>query len=238
MNIFKNIVISVFGLILASGASASIITWDFNLPAAATQHTAPYPSLGTLTLEDITGGVKFTLDPNENNPGYFKTQGQTVNISHIIGVDFVYAGSATPSFTLGTETGTNGATQSSPPTIASFNYEMNTTMDSGYIAADEHINMVWLESDAERFLVDQISIWEILGPTVADFAGTSASHSSSGYPQPTAAILHVSAFNNAPVEVPNPSKWVVGVAGVPEPGILALMALGLAGIGFSRKYKS
>mgnify|MGYP003574781497 FL=1 len=56
---------------MAQNAQAATVIWDFNLPATATQsQTPPYPSVATLTLVDTVDGVRFTLDPNEANPGY------------------------------------------------------------------------------------------------------------------------------------------------------------------------
>ena len=70
MKILRQAAVAVVGLMLATSASADVIVWDFDLPATGLPSVRPdYTSMGTLTLEDITGGVKFTFDPNEANTG-------------------------------------------------------------------------------------------------------------------------------------------------------------------------
>lgn len=227
MNILRNMVIATLGLILASSANATII-WNFDLPGTATaSQTPPYDSLGTLTLQDITGGVKFTLDPDQNNTGYNLTN------SHIISLDFVYAGSIVPTYV--NETG--------GPTITDFDYiTANDNIDAGYKVTHDYISMKWDTSSGDDFLVNQVSMWEILGVTEADFTNTFAT--SGPKPSPITAILSVSAYTTD--IKPTPSNWVAGVAdepdepgvSVPEPGILGLLGIGLLGLQLSRRKPS
>ena len=71
MNTKNKIIALVGSLLLAFNAQAATVIWEFNFPATGTPSTDPaYPSVARLTLEDTINGVKFTLDPNEANPGY------------------------------------------------------------------------------------------------------------------------------------------------------------------------
>ena len=55
-------------LVVAGGAHAASATFDFNLPAVGSNAVRlPYPTVATLTLVDVAGGVQFTLDPNETS---------------------------------------------------------------------------------------------------------------------------------------------------------------------------
>ena len=56
---------------VAGGAHAASATFDFNLPAVGSNAVRPpYPTVATLTLVDVAGGVQFTLDPNETSSGF------------------------------------------------------------------------------------------------------------------------------------------------------------------------
>ena len=61
----------VAGGLAATGVRALTISYDFNLPATGLESVnPPYPSVATLTITDIAGGVMMTLDPNETSSGF------------------------------------------------------------------------------------------------------------------------------------------------------------------------
>lgn len=72
------------GLLWSQAAAA--ISFDFTLPATAIpSQEPPYPTVATITLTQVAGGVQFTLDPNEASPGWGAG-------SFVERLDFVYTG--------------------------------------------------------------------------------------------------------------------------------------------------
>ena len=73
----KPIAASLF-IAFAAPSMAATATWSFDLPSTGlASQDPPYPSVTTVTLTDVAGGVQFVLDPAETNPGY--TDNSTVN---------------------------------------------------------------------------------------------------------------------------------------------------------------
>ncbi len=199
-------------------ALADTASWTFNLPATGLEsQTPPYPSLATLTLTDVSGGVQFTLDPDQANPGYSLDPNNTSAVTRI---DFVYSGDAIAAGDFQYDSGA---------AVKTFSYETNpNNMDAGYTADDAHIIVNFYTDPQSDFAVTDTSTWTIMGTTVSDFTNTFAT--AANKPSPTYGIISVAPFSN-PEMTPNPSNWVVGVAEIPEPETYAMMLAGLGMLG-------
>jgi len=235
-------VIGIIGATVAAGASTVI--WDFNLPATATSsQSPPYPSVARLTLEDTVEGVKFTLDPNENNPGYTST-------SSVNGLNIVYSIPLEPN-----PTNTSGNLPSSAyswisgPVANAYSFGNNNTpyvavveppasdlnMDSSYTSPRGQLLLSWNNPD---FLVTGIASWVILGTTIEKNFSILASSNSN--PSPVFGIFSVSDISLDGWN-PTPSNWVTGskptytdlnVGDVPVPAALPLLMSAFGVFGF------
>ena len=216
--------------------------WDFNLPATGLSSiTPPYPSVATLTLEQTLSGVRFTLDPNESNPGFSNANNETVNRLDIVytGVDLL---STAFSAVSGPEADPNSFSNQQgvqgpfvavvpPPGSAS-------TMDSSYYSSTGQLLLNWPTSGSNEFTVDQVSVWDIAGVTLDNFLGIMAT--TNNKPSPTYGIISVDAIDlkdtYPELGTPTPSNWVTGV---PVPAAVWLFGSGLLGmIGVGRRRKA
>ena len=243
----KKLKLLALAVLLASGFSvssqAATVTWDFNLPATGLPSlNPPYPSIALLTLEDSTCGafncVKFTLDPNESNPGYNPSgnPGQsTIDRLNIV-FSTTFSDEADPQ-------SVHALSMVSGPVSASYQWEMpgpanDANMDAGYTSDQGQIQIDWNNPD---FPVESISMWTILNTTIAaNFSDVSTANNK---PSPVFGIISVSPkvvvqdINGNNVN-PTPSNWVTGPSPVPVPAAFWLFGTALIGfIGFSRRTK-
>jgi hypothetical protein len=216
MNSYLKPVAASLFLAFAAPSMAATATWTFDLPATAIpSQDPPYPSVTTLTLTDVSGGVQFVLDPAETNPGY--TTDSTVNR-----LDYVYSGAALTDASFQYDSGAM---------IKTFSYETNQAMDAGYAADDQHIIVNWF-TGPDSFMVSDTSTWTVLGTTLDDFTNTFGTSNSK--PSPISAVVSVDPFHN-PDMTPNPSNWVTMTAPIPEPETYAMLLAGLGMLGFVGK---
>jgi hypothetical protein len=203
---------------LLAPAAAAMTMWTFDLPATArASQSPPYPPVATLTLSQTADGVRFTLDPNEDSPG-FLANGAT---SFIEQIDYVYAGPALAADRFRNDDGP----------IAGFDFVSNpNNMDAGYQAERYHIIVEFPSrgSGGDRFEPDQTRTWTLLGTTLSDFTDTRAT--SNPKPSPISGVLSVTAYS-LPGPKPTPSNWVAGYHALPEPGAAVLTSVGLVLLG-------
>lgn len=213
----KPIAASLF-IAFAAPSMAATATWSFDLPSTALDsQDPPYPSVTTVTLTDVAGGVQFVLDPAETNPGY--TDKSTVNR-----LDYVYDGPALTASNFQYDAGAS---------ISSFKYESNpNNMDSGYQANDQHIIVNFTTSHSDSFNVNETSTWTVSGVTLDNFINTFATSNSK--PSPIFGVVSVDPFAN-PDQGPDPSNWVALTAPIPEPETYAMLLAGLGMLGFIGK---
>lgn len=220
---------------LAPGAAfAATATWDFNLPADSA-YTPPYPSVATLTMTDIGGGVRVTLDPNEASPGYPADLLQ----SFIERLTIVYNPGVTDPApitflnALGSTAPLQALAYVPPPAGPS-------ALDSSYFAAPYGVlafdwcsgngnNKVCTLSAAESSTFDLFGT----GLDVADFLAPAEGTTNSNMPNNIFGVISVSAYSLPNDFHTTPSNWVAQqVPAIPEPSTYALMLAGLGAVGF------
>lgn len=215
--------------LLPGAAFAATATWDFNLPADSA-YSPPYPSVATLTMTDISGGVRVTLDPNEASPGYPADLLQ----SFIERLTIVYNPGATDPApvtflnSLGSTAPLQALAYIPPPAGPS-------ALDSSYFAAPYGVlafdwcsgngnNKVCTLSAAESSTFDLFGT----GLDVADFLAPAQGTTNSNMPNPIFGVISVTAYSLPNEFQSTPSNWVAGqLPAIPEPSTYALMLAGL-----------
>ncbi|HEY0879704.1 MAG TPA: hypothetical protein VGE10_14745 [Zeimonas sp.] len=228
----------------AAAVPGDSATWDFNLPATALEsQEPPYPTVASLMLFETTDGVQFTLSPTWTEA----PTGRFASSSQIERVDYVYGGSPLTDFTPSYPSLTSNASfrwDGGAP-VRSFGFSSSASMDAGYATNVGQVTIDFFhrngDPDADRF--DSSfgnSVWTVLGATLTDFTGPSAS--ANAKPSPTHGVLSVTGYSLDGL-TPTPSNWVTGAADdgdgdddvpfnpVPAPGLLSLLGIGLLAAG-------
>ncbi len=223
------------------------MSWNFDLPATAiASQNPPYPTVATMILLETGDGVQFTLAPTWNEP----PSGRFGPNAWIERVDYVYGGSALTDFTPSypAVTGNTGFRWDAGAPIRSFDFASSAVMDSGYKSDVGSITVDFFGRNpaADRFDDTFVnSVWTVLGASLADFTGSSATANSK--PAPIHAILSVAGYSLDALS-PTPSNWVSGSASsgggddgtnpfnpVPAPELVSLLAIGLFAFGATRR---
>jgi hypothetical protein len=215
-------------LVVAGGVHATSATFDFNLPAVGNNAVSPpYPTVATLTLVDVAGGVQFTLDPNESSSGF----AGDASSEFVERLTLAYVGTEPLSFS-----NVAGAE------LRAFSFDAGGNLDAGYKSNGGELSFDWFSSPrdgADRFDVTETSTWSLFGAglDVADF--TTASATTNNKPGPIHGVISVTGYDLDGVQ-PTPSNWVDGAvaAPVPEPSTYALMLAGLGAVGFMARRRS
>ena len=215
-------------LVVAGGAHAASATFDFNLPAVGSNAVRPpYPTVATLTLVDVAGGVQFTLDPNETSSGF----AGDASSEFVERLTLAYRGAEPVSFS-----NVAGAA------LRDFSFSSHHHLDAGYASNAGVLGFDWFSSrrdGADRFDVTETSSWSLFGDglDVSDF--TTAFGTANNKPGPIHGVISVTGYNLDGVQ-PTPSNWVDGTvaAPVPEPSAYALMLAGLGAVAFMSRRRS
>lgn len=238
----------VVGGLAPTGAQALTISYNFNLPATGLPSVnPPYPSVATLTITDIAGGVMMTLDPNETSSG-FNQGGATALGSFIERLTIAYDPAGTAPGWPVTPPGNNELAAGSDyvnvsgPAVSQVQYFIPSPdgMDAGYASAVHTLAFDWPSSGGARFDATEISTWNMFGAGLdaSDF-GLSAYATANNKPSPIFGVISVTAYDLPKCSDgfvagcsanPTPSNWVAGQ--IPEPSTYALMLAGLGAIGF------
>lgn len=216
-------------LLAVGGAHAASATFAFDLPAVGNNAIdPPYPTVATLTIIDVAGGVQFTLDPNEASSGF----AGDASSEFVERLSLAYAGSEPLSFT-----------SDAGAVLRDFSFSSNSSMDAGYASSSNVLTFDWFSSPrdgADRFDVTETSTWSLFGGglDVGDF--TSAFGTANNKPSPIHGVISVTGYDLDGVQ-PTPSNWVDGGAvttPIPEPSTYALMLAGLGAVGFMARRRA
>lgn len=205
---------------------AASISYTFNLPATSS-YVPPYPDVATLTITEYSGGLQFTLDPNQDSPGT-KTDPSE---SFIDSLDLAYSGTT---LTSGAFTDTN----STNTPIVDFDVSNNPNIDAGYKVtngtdAGGYLSFRW--DQGAGFDFTEISTWTIDGLELSDFSFWFA-ETNSNKPNPINGIISTSSYQLPNNYQSTTSNWVDGPSAVPIPAAAFLFAPALLGFfGLRRK---
>lgn len=215
-------IMTLLGLLfaLANGASAATITYAFNLPATGKPSvSSSYPTVATLSISDVAGGVQMALTPNWSSSGWDDKKGGSVER-----LDIVFP-SLSGSFSFTNNTGAP---------IKSWGIS-NQNMDTSYKSNASVFSVKFETSKSSDFDSGTTnSSWSVLGTglSTASFNGLFAD--ANNKVSPIFGVISVQGYALDGL-TPTPSNWV---AAVPIPAAVWLFGsalLGLAGLGYRRK---
>jgi hypothetical protein len=228
---FTKIAVAAFaamGLSTVYGAPGDTATWTFNLQATGLPSTGAIdPPVAVLTgIEQVGGGVLFTLDPDQTSDGY-KIVATT---SFIERLTIAYSGDPL--------LGTSSFTNVSGEAVLSMTVGPPPPLDAGYKLdpAFQTLSFDWCSSPQKancHLDATETSTWLVggAGTTLSDFLPP-VQGEANNKPSPIFGVISVTAFNNdGPGSTP--SNWVA--MQVPEPETYALMLAGLGVVAFLAK---
>lgn len=215
------LVLLAFGLMPLSSVSAATVEWQFVKQACSSLAcNSADPSIASLYVEDIVGGVEFTLAPNWNYEG----SGGPNSIS---GLDVAFNNPAGPAPTIGVSNFTAGS--DNPYRTVT----VGSPMTNAYVSSGSQFSLTW--NGPNKFLdgIGSVSNWTIIGDGITtDLFSMALASDPSGKPKPIFAIISTQGLSGFP------SDWVTGSSPVPVPAAIWLFGTGLIGlIGFTKRRK-
>lgn len=217
---------AIWSLAALAPSAALAVSWDFNLPADSA-FSPPYPTVATLTITDIAGGVHVTLDPNEASPGYPADllQSFVERLTIVYNPGVIDPAPITFQNAVGSTAPLLSLVYEPPPASPS-------ALDSSYFAAPYGVLAFdWCSGSGNAkectLSAAESSTFDLFGTglDVTDFLPPAQGTTNSNMPSPIFGVISVSAYSLPNDFQSTPSNWVA--MQIPEPSTYALMLAGL-----------
>lgn len=176
--------------LMAMPLAAATLNFDFNLPATGNPSgTPPYPTVATLEIKDIAGGVQMTLTPNWGSDGWKNQNNPAVDSLAIVMPDL---SNLTASWISGAPT-KNGKGNNAGFVFGKQNLDASYKSNAGSFTVN-------FQQGASSFdFSEPNSIWNVMGAdlTTASFEDLFAT--ANNKPSPIFGVISVSAYVLRPV---------------------------------------